>query len=78
MPSTPPRTGSLLKEVERKPAEDDVDGESGVDDENENSRENDRMENALAVNWFGGMTRWASKLWTTKRAERLNTPHTRE
>jgi len=74
MPSTPSGTDAPLKQAERNPLEDDVDDEGGVDCENENNR----VESVVAVGWFGGMTRWASKLWTAKRAERRNTPDTRE
>lgn len=80
MASTRSGTDSPLKQAERNPADDDVDDEGGVDGENgvDCENENDRMESAPAVGWFGGVTRWASKLWTTKRVERRNTPHTRE
>lgn len=69
MASTPLGT---LEEADKRPAEGDMD----VDCENEN--ENDRMENVPAVGWFGGMTRWASKLWAPKRAKGLSTPHSQE
>ena len=74
MAPTPLGTDSPLKETERRPAEGGVD----VDYENENENENDGIESAPAVGWFGGMTRWASKLWAPKRARGLSTPHTQE
>lgn len=59
-----------VKDAEIKLAEVDVD----LDCENEN----DGTESAPAVGWFGGMTRWASNLWSQKRAKRLSTPPTQE
>lgn len=73
MPS-PSGTDSLAKDAERNPTECDVDGEDAVDGEDES----DGTESVSPVGWLGGMTRWASKLWSTKRTERLDTPHARE
>ncbi len=74
MASTPLGKDSPLKDAEIKPDEVDVD----VDVDCENENENGRTESAPAVGWFGGMTRWASKFWTQRRAKRLSTPPTQE
>lgn len=72
LPLTHPEADSPAIDAERKPYEGSEDGEDGEDGANGES-ESDWMESVPAINWFGGVTRWASKLWSTKRAERLNT-----
>ena len=66
---TPPGADTLVTGAEREQVEGGEDGEDGEDGEGES----DRME-APVIGWFGGVTRWASKLWSAKRAERTNTP----
>ena len=70
LPSTPPGADSLAIDAERNQVEGGGDGEDAADGDGES----DRTESAPAIGWIGGVTRWASKLWSTKRAERLNTP----
>lgn len=65
---TPPGADALATGAQREQVEGGEDGEDGEDGEGESVR----ME-APAVGWFGGVTRWASKLWGPKRVERLNT-----
>lgn len=73
MASTPSGADPLVKGAEKTLAEGDEDGEDEEDGAGSED-ESDRMEGVPANGWFGGMTRWASKLWSIKRVERPNTP----
>jgi hypothetical protein len=77
MPSTPSGTDVLAKDTERPPDEGDLDSEDGEGGEGGEGG-SEHMEGASANGWLGGVSRWASKLWISKRPERVNTPRPRD